>query len=45
MNVRVKFEVWSPTQKRWKTCYCLWGKLAANRKLMREYDIAHRIVL
>lgn len=43
MNNRIKFQVWSDDQQRWKTAYVRVDMLYANLVLMRSHGLKVRI--
>lgn len=42
MNGRIKFQVWSETQQRWRTAYCKPELLTHNAGLFRIYNFRVR---
>jgi hypothetical protein len=42
--MRVKFQVWSPAQQRWRTAYCKLALAQTNVDLMRQCGFVARIV-
>lgn len=43
MNGRIKFQVWSDAQQRWKSCYVLIAKLHSNLLMMRAHGFKVRV--
>jgi hypothetical protein len=39
---RIKFQVWSPVQKKWRTAYVKRDKLAENIRLLNIYGFSVR---
>jgi hypothetical protein len=43
MNGRIKFQVWSDGQQRWRTVYVYADKLRDNVILLRSYGLKFRV--
>lgn len=43
MNGRIKFQVWSTDQHRWKSCYVLINMLHSNLLMMRAHGFKVRV--